>query len=299
MFSKTKIAIGFALLLALILTIPVFAGGWAVITLDELPTNVVAGEEFTVGFTVLQHGKTPMTGLTPIITGYLDKDTEFKVIAKEEGEPGHYTASLTIPKEGEWNWMIEAFSMQQKMPTLIVTAPTVAIVSEAEPETQAKTQTSISPTFVMSIITMVIGFVSLFFAFQRKSRVAATITALCLMIGFALSLSGTSVPVVEAQSESSSSEVIESSLSQVEYGRQLFIAKGCITCHYNSKAASSSEYWTLEVTGATNLTNFSADPIILEMRLKDPTSVNSNSQMPQLNLTKEEIDALIAFINSN
>ncbi|MBL8099207.1 MAG: c-type cytochrome [Anaerolineales bacterium] len=296
MFSKTKLAIGFALLLALIFTIPVFAGGWAVITLDELPTDVVVGEEFTVGFMVLQHGKTPMTDLSPIIIANLNKDSHFKVIAKEEGKPGHYTATLTFPKEGEWNWTIEAFSMQQKMPTLIVSAPSVAVVSE--PVTESITQISTSPNFVIAIAAFVIGLVSLFFAVQRKSKLAASITALCLMIGLALTIAGTSVPAVEAQSESSSSEVIESSVSQVEYGRDLFIAKGCITCHYNSKAASHSEYWTIEPTGATNLSNFSADPLILEMRLKDPTSVNSNSQMPQLDLTSDEIQALIAFINS-
>lgn len=298
MFSKTKLAIALALLLTLIFTIPVFAGGWAVITLDELPKNVAAGEEITVGFVVLQHGKEPMTGLTPSITANLNKDETFKVTAQED-KPGHYTATLTFPKEGEWNWTIEAFSMQQKMPMLNVSAPSVAVVSEPESVTESTTQISTSPNFVIAIAAFVIGLVSLFFAVQRKSKLAASITALCLMIGLALTVVGTNVTAVEAQSESSSSETIESSLSQVEYGRQLFIAKGCITCHYNSKAASPSEYWTIEPTGATNLSNFSADPIILEMRLKDPTSVNSNSQMPQLNLTKEEIDALIAFINSN
>jgi len=299
MFSKNKIAFGLGLLLALIFTIPVFAGGWAVITLDELPTNVVAGEEFTIGFTVLQHGRTPLTDLTPTIIASLNKGEKIAVIAKEEGELGHYTASLTIPKEGEWNWMIEAFNMQQKMPPLSVAAPKVAVVSEPVTETETKAQTFISPTLVISILTLLIGFVSLMIAFQRKSKVAATITALCLMIGFVLSLAGTSIPAVEAQSESPSVESSKASLSQVELGKNLFIAKGCITCHYNTKAASRSEYWTLEVTGATDLSNFSADPIILEMRLKDPTSVLSNSQMPQLNLTEAEIEALIAFINSN
>ncbi len=298
MFSKTKLAIGLAFLLTLIFTIPVFAGGWAVITLDELPTDVVAGEEFTIGFTVLQHGKTPLTGLTPIITANLYKDEQFTIAAKEEGKPGHYTATLTFPKEGEWNWTIEAFSMQQKMPTLIVSAPSVAVVSE--PVTESTAQISALPNFIIAIAAFVIGLVSLFFTVQRKSKFAAGVTALCLMIGLALTVVvGTSVPAVEAQNESSSSEAIESSAAQVEYGRDLFIAKGCITCHYNSKAASRSEYVTINVAGATNLSNFSADPIVLEMRLKDPTSVNSNSQMPQLDLTKEEIDALIAFINSD
>ena len=297
MFSKTKIAIGFALLLTFLLTVPVFAGGWAVITLDELPTNVKDGEEFTVGFVVLQHGKTPMTGLTPIITASLNKDEQFTVIAKEDGKPGHYIAEVTFPKEGDWNWSIQAFSMDQQMPTLSVAASSVASISKPVEETQIK-EISISPLLVASILTAAIGLVGLFITLQRKSRVAAIITALSLISGVVLFVTGTSVPKVEAQSESPSIESSNSSVSQVELGKNLFIAKGCITCHYNTKAASRSEYWTIEM-GAPDLSNYSGVPEILEARLKDPTSVLSTSQMPQLDLTSEEIQALIAFINSN
>jgi len=297
MFSKTKIAIGFALLLTFLLTAPVFAGGWAVITLDELPTNVKAGEEFTVGFVVLQHGKTPMAGLTPTITASLNKDEHFIVMAKEDGKPGHYIAEVTFPKEGDWNWSIQAFSMDQQMPTLSVAASSVASISKPVEETQIK-EISISPLLVASILTAAIGLVGLFITLQRKSRVAAIITALSLISGVVLFVTGTSVPKVEAQSESPSIESSNSSISQVELGKNLFIAKGCITCHYNTKAASRSEYWTIEM-GAPDLSNYSGAPEILESRLKDPTSVLSTSQMPQLDLTMEEIQALIAFINSN
>lgn len=298
MFSKIKIAIGFALLLALLITIPVFAGGWAVITLDELPINVTAGEEITIGFTVLQHGKTPMSGLTPTIIANLYTDEQFKVTAKEEGKPGHYTATLTFPKEGEWSWMIEAFTMQQEMPMLTVATPKVATMGESDFVTYSALQTFVSPNYVIGIVVFAIGLVSLVFAVKRKNKFAVGITAICLIGGIIFTLAETSVPAVEAQNESSS-EVIESSISQVEYGKQLFVAKGCITCHYNNKVAGSSDYWTIGPMSAPNLSNFSADPLILEMRLKDPTSVNSNSQMPQLNLTEEEIDALIVFINSD
>jgi ABC-type sugar transport system substrate-binding protein len=34
------------------------AGGWAVITLDDLPRQIVAKQPFTIGFTVRQHGRT-------------------------------------------------------------------------------------------------------------------------------------------------------------------------------------------------------------------------------------------------
>ena len=87
MFPRFRIALGLALLLSVIFAIPAFAGGWAVITLDELPTNVVAGEPLTIGFTVLQHGKTPMDGLYPNVTATLLKDAQFVVTAESEANP--------------------------------------------------------------------------------------------------------------------------------------------------------------------------------------------------------------------
>jgi len=105
------------------------------------------------------------------------------------------------------------------------------------------------------------------------------------------------IPEVEAQGKSSSEVTVDSSISQVELGRQLFIAKGCITCHVNSRATRDSEYWTIEM-GATNLSNFSAHPDVLRMRLADPSVVKSDTQMPKLNLSESEIEALVTFINS-
>ena len=52
MLPRIRIAAGLALLVALIFVFRAFAGGWAVITLDELPLNVIAGEPVAIGFTV-------------------------------------------------------------------------------------------------------------------------------------------------------------------------------------------------------------------------------------------------------
>lgn len=124
-----------------------------------------------------------------------------------------------------------------------------------------------------------------------------TLTVVCMTVGVASFMTGVAVPAVEAQSKSSDESADISSVSQIEYGRQLFLAKGCITCHYNSKAASVTEYWTIEM-GAPNLSKFSANPEVIAMRLKDPSSVKSDTQMPNLDLKKDEIEALVAFINS-
>jgi hypothetical protein len=291
MFSRFKIALGLSLLLALALSVPVLAGGWAVVTLDELPVNVAAGQPLTIGFTVLQHGRTPTPGLKPTVTAALLKDEQFTVKAQEEGKPGHYTATLTFPKGGEWNWSIDAFGMDQPMPVIHVSAP--AGVTATQPE---KATAGIPFLLIVRALAFGIGILALVFALRSRSRFDMAVTAVCLLVGVGSFMTGSTVPKAEAQSGALPEAAMDSSIFQVELGRRLFIAKGCLACHRNSKA-DQSDYWTVDM-GAPNLSNFSASPEALRLRLKDPSSVNSNTQMPNLNLSDAEIEALIAFINS-
>jgi len=293
MFPRFRIALSLALLVTIVFVVPVFAGGWAVITLDKLPSGIVAGEPLTVGFMVRQHGKTPMADIFPTITVTLSKSESFVVKAEPEGEVGHYVATLTFPKEGNWSWSIQAFTMDQAMPELNVSAPIAGSVTQSTAGTG-----SVSLLLIVRISALTIGLVALVLAYQRKSRLALGLTVLCLLVGVGSFVTGSSVSVgVEAQSKSSAEVVDASSISQVEFGRQLFVAKGCITCHYNTKIVSSTDYWTIEM-GAPDLSKFSASPEVLRLRLKDPTLVKSDTQMPNLHLADDEIEALIAFINS-
>ena len=296
MSSKVRISLGIALLLSLVVAIPAFAGGWAVITLDELPTNVVAGEPFTIGFTVLQHGRTPLNDLAPTITAALQNQEKLTFRAEADSEPGHYTATLTFPKEGNWEWSIQAFTMDQPMPALSVSAAKVA--SANAPVTEVESNSLSLPSLLLfRALAFGVGLIGLLLAFQRKSRMVGMAAALALVIGVSTFMMGGAIPAVEAQSKTSSEFSAESAVSQAELGKQLFLAKGCITCHYNSRAASRSDYWTIEV-GAPDLSNYSSAPEILFIRLKDPAAAKSDSQMPDLGLKKAEIEALIAFINS-
>lgn len=298
MFSQYRISLALALLFALVITIPAFAGGWAVITLDELPAGVIAGEPFTVGFMVLQHGRTPMTDLDPTILIESPAGEKSVVLANAEGEPGHYAATLNFPTEGNWNWTIQAFSMEQKMPALSVAAPTVASVNAPAMKVDVAKESSTSPINIVRWLALGIGLLGLVVAFLRKSRLAIALTALCLTVGVGSFVVGSAVPAVEAGSESPVKMANDESISQVELGQQLFVAKGCITCHTNAKVSNSSDYWTINAEGATNLTNFSASPEILRIRLKNPKDAKSDTQMPNLGLSDAEIEALIAFINS-
>jgi mono/diheme cytochrome c family protein len=101
-----------------------------------------------------------------------------------------------------------------------------------------------------------------------------------------------------ARARPSALEVLNGpSASKVELGRQLFVAKGCITCHANSGVARVSEYWVVDA--GPNLTNYSASSEVLRVRLEDPASAGADTGMPNLALTELEIEALIAIINSD
>ena len=296
MRSRLRIAIISTFLMTCATVIPVFAGGWAVITLDELPSGVVAGEPLTVGFTVLQHGRTPMTDLEPTVTARLSDGKPITFFAAPGEKPGYYTATLTFPEEGNWDWSIQAFTMDQKMPALNVTSPSAVTLSQPAAQAESSAFNS-SPLLIVGILAIGTGMVGLVSAFRHKSRFTLGLTAVCLLIGVA-SLIAASASPAKVEAQSSSETLNGSSLAQVELGEQLFVAKGCITCHVNTKVTNSYDYLTVQFENATNLSNFSAHPDVLRMRLKDPTSVKSDTQMPNLDLTEVEIEALVTFINS-
>jgi hypothetical protein len=79
------------------------AGGWAVASLDGAP-SAVAGEPTEVGFTILQHGETPvnLSGEVGIEIVHRDGTTEF-FPAVNDGF-GHYVATVTFPDEGSYAW---------------------------------------------------------------------------------------------------------------------------------------------------------------------------------------------------
>ena len=86
------------------------AGGWATIQADAANTTTpTAGEPFTFGFTVLQHGVTPAGWVeTPTflgINGSTGERVEVKAVA--QGADGHFVATVTLPKAGFWTWQVE------------------------------------------------------------------------------------------------------------------------------------------------------------------------------------------------
>ena len=105
------------------------AGGWATIQTDASnPTHPNAGEPFTFGFTVLQHGVTPAGWVeTPTylgINGATGERIEVKAVAK--GADGHFVATVTLPSAGFWTWQVVLTDL------IVETAPQPVAVAMAD-----------------------------------------------------------------------------------------------------------------------------------------------------------------------
>jgi mono/diheme cytochrome c family protein len=106
----------------------VYAGGWAVVTLDTLPDSLVVGKPTALGFVVRQHGMTPVGGLRPVVEAVLGSDRV--TAAAEPGDrPGHYVAKLTVPRAGDWVITVNGGFGQQSPLTLL---PTKAVAADAQ-----------------------------------------------------------------------------------------------------------------------------------------------------------------------
>ena len=78
-------------------------------------------------------------------------------------------------------------------------------------------------------------------------------------------------------------------------GKLLFAAKGCGTCHANTRAVAASGECCAGV--GPDLSSYTNDPAWLRHWLADPAAVKPGTQMPDLDLSAAEIEDLIAFLN--
>lgn len=115
--------------LSLLMAAPAFAGGWAVTTLDQLPPDFRAAQSYAIGWTIRQHGVTPvnveeMGGTTEIQITAPDGAKTLKYRGTQSGAVGHYTANVIFPYQGSWTWQVTQGPFQpQGLGTIVVLAP--------------------------------------------------------------------------------------------------------------------------------------------------------------------------------
>lgn len=122
---------------------PGLAGGWAVVTLDDVPTEVRAGAPLSLGFMVRQHGQTPADWVTPFLVAQNRTTGEsLRIQAHNEGAAGHFTVDVAFPSEGVWDWEIspeplagtvqfEPLTVQAALPGQPAAAPSVSVPANA------------------------------------------------------------------------------------------------------------------------------------------------------------------------
>lgn len=257
MTRRTFLNLTSAALIALLSAVPASAGGWAVVTLDRLPAQVVAGQPVEIGFVVRQHGQRPMAGLTPQINMAGASVREFSsVTAKAQGSEGHYAATLTFPSAGTWSWSINAFGFDQPMPALAV--HTSALSPANRPMVSLKMP-----------------------AHTRASGLPAYVAQALRQFALALHQTQPAAP-----------------RSAQEIGRDLFLAKGCVVCHWHDAVREARKDLGGFSVGP-DLTDRKLDPDYLRTWLKDPKAVKPATEMPNLELKQDEIEALIAFLTAD
>jgi hypothetical protein len=287
MKTKTILISVLLLGLAILFVMPVMAGGWATITLEHLPENISVDQDLEVGFMVRQHGVSPLTDLAPRVYAiHAETHNSFRVDAKPKGPAGRYEAQLNFPQAGTWNWSIRAFTMEQPMPPLVVKS------TPAEPGKAI----SIHPQKVWFIgIGLTVTAAASLLLISKRTRGAVIL----LIAGLIFSVGG--FALAESQPPNSTPKD-PASLSLIERGEALFLAKGCITCHKHADIALKYDAIS-GISGpagsAPDLSHYSTSPEFLRKWLADPKEVKPDTSMPDLELTNEEVESLMAFLIKN
>jgi hypothetical protein len=82
------------------------AGGWATAGVSPPPDDPTAGSTWDARITILQHGQTPLVGVSPTITlvGNGGKRETFPTEVTKE--PGVYLAKVKFPAAGSWSYEV-------------------------------------------------------------------------------------------------------------------------------------------------------------------------------------------------
>ena len=104
------------------------------------------------------------------------------------------------------------------------------------------------------------------------------------------------IPVVQATPPTAAPTAAPSVASDAEiaYGKALFSAKGCVSCHHHAAVAGSGTF----SEGNPDLTTFRWSADYLRTWLQNPGAVKPATSMPNLGLKHDEIEALIAFLSA-
>lgn len=159
---------------------PAAAGGWAVTTLDQLPPEIHSGQQYALGYTIRQHGVTPidvtkMGGTTEIQITAPDGAKTLRYPGVPEGPTGHYVARVSFPSDGTWTWTVTQGPFAPQ-PLGSVTVGAVAVATDAPVQVAVPAATTAStpqPTGPNALLVVALLLASSGAAILFGSRAAA------------------------------------------------------------------------------------------------------------------------------
>lgn len=153
MRSRAVISLVSALALTLAMAATTVAGGWAAAVMDTQPIEPGGPDQpVTVGFTLLQHGQTPVNwGTTQLILINDDTGAEVTVNARPQGASGHWVAEVRFPTEGTWRYEVRHELLIEMRGFEPVTLGNAAVVAApATTSTAATPSLTIQPALLMA-----------------------------------------------------------------------------------------------------------------------------------------------------
>jgi cytochrome c2 len=273
-------ATAIALLLSLWIAATATAGGWATFTLDEVPMLITAGQPLELSFVARGHGHAPFD-LPPEDARFVFRNVatgeEVVAPASPSGRaPGHHVAEVTLPAAGAWTWELQP----GPYPAVVMEPLQVVAAAQGQSAGNLGGWLLLGSGLLVTLGALTVGTRDLG---RRRLWLAAGALGVLLLAaaGFWLGSSRVTAQVGET-------------IELPAYGKALFAAKGCQTCHRHDAMTSQ---WTVEV--GPNLTHYRNSPEFLAAWLANPQGVRPRTQMPALGLSEGEIAALVAFLNAD
>jgi hypothetical protein len=167
-----------ALTATLLLAGTAFAGGWANAIKDDGPLDPPnAGVPITIGFTLLQHGVTPVDGgSTNVTVRNPATGEELTVAARRDGPSGHWVAVITFPSDGTWRYEVTTTDLEVGMmgfnPVIVGSG---AAGNPASPATSATTAQPLILLLFALVLTLAVA--GAFILAQRRRAISRTARA--------------------------------------------------------------------------------------------------------------------------
>ncbi len=92
-------------------------GGWALVSVEDIPEYLNATKPYELAFTVKQHAVTPLATVRPRVV-MKDGATETSFDTRAVGAPGRYVASIVAPKAGHYSVRIMSGFGNSESPTI-------------------------------------------------------------------------------------------------------------------------------------------------------------------------------------